>query len=147
MNFGGTSDWAIDLNQSYADNGTGNALSTGDSGEDFTVCDYSLKFNSLDDLSAASGKLRTDCIAAYALQVLINMLDTAYANYTNVNNGYDALFGYYVTYIEKLVPVILADDFMWNMSTTGEYAIIPNVGYGMNCTKIYILCKLDKAKH
>jgi hypothetical protein len=43
-----------------------------------------LIFCSLDDLSAAAGKLRTDCIVAYSFQVLIDMLDMAYANYTNV---------------------------------------------------------------
>lgn len=35
------------------------------------------------------------------------MLETAYNNYTNVNNGYDELFGYYVKYIERITPVTL----------------------------------------
>lgn len=134
MNFGGTSDWAVDLNQTYADNGTGAEQDEGYGTELFTVCDYSRTFGSLDDLQAAASGLRTDCIDFYALQVLLSMLDTAYANYTDVSNGYDALFPYYVTYIDKLVPEILADDFMWNMSTTSPNSVLPNVGYGMNCT-------------
>ncbi|EPS35046.1 putative alpha-1,3-glucanase [Penicillium oxalicum 114-2] len=105
---------------------------------DFEVCDYSKTFSSLDDLATAASGLRTDCIAVYSLQVLIDMLDTAYENYTNVNSGYDALFGYYVTYIENLVPVVLLGDFMFNMSTTGPFANIPNTGYGMD----YFQCTL-----
>ncbi|KAJ5901127.1 glycoside hydrolase [Penicillium tannophilum] len=108
MNFAGTSDWAVDLNQTYANNGTGDEV-TILTGDDYEVCDYSqiYKYKTLDELSAASGDMRSDCIAVYALQTLITMLDTAYDNYTNVNSGYDDLFGYYVTYMEDLVPTIL----------------------------------------
>ena len=137
LNFGGTSDWAIDLNITFNDNGTGLAESTGwGDGSDYQPCDYSKTFSSLDDLSAASGDLRTECIAVYSLQVLIDMLDVAYQNYTDVNSGYDALFGYYVTYIEDLTPEILKDNFMFNASTTGQYSNYLNVGYGMNCMSI-----------
>ena len=107
--------------------------------EDYVVCDYSITFDSLDDLNAHSGSLRSDCMAAYTLEVLISMLDVAYTNYTtNVTDGYDALFDYYVKYINKLVPEVLENEFMWNMSTTEEYNLyLPNVGYGMNCTNPY----------
>lgn len=139
LNFGGTSDWAVDLNETYSNNGTGDAEDSGyDDTDDFTFCDYSLRFASLDDLSAASDSLRSDCIPVYAMQVLIDMLDTAYANYTDVNNGYDDLFGYYVTYIDKLVPDILQDAFMFNITSDDEnwknVGALPLLGYGMNCT-------------
>lgn len=141
LNFGGTSDWAIDLNKTYDYQGNGDP-DDGFGGADYEICDFSLTFQGLDDLSAAAGNMRSDCIAAYTLQVLIDMLDTAYNNYTNVSNGYDDLFGYYVTYIGKLVPAILEDNFMWNMSTSGGpdmgTGALPNVGYGMNCTTPYL---------
>lgn len=137
LNFGGTSDWAVDLNQTFSNNGTGSEESSGyDDNSDFALCDYTLTFNSLDDLSAASGSLRSDCIAAYTMQVLIDMLNTAYANYTDVNNGYDDMFGYYVTYIEDLVPEILKAGFMFNITDNQHWdtiGFLPDLGYGMNC--------------
>lgn len=66
------------------------------------------------------------------------MLDTAYTNYTNVNNGYDDMLGYYVKYMMKLVPTILSDDFIFNISTTTQWETMLNLGYGMN----YFNCKL-----
>lgn len=136
LNFGGTSDWAIDLNQTYANNGTGDELGSGyDTGDALPPCDYTKKFASLDDLSAAAGDLRPDCVAIYTLQVLIDMCNAAYQNYTNVNQGYDELFGYYVTYIDKLIPAILPSEFMFNLSTTGAYAPVPNTGFGSDCMK------------
>lgn len=134
LNFGGTSDWAIDLNQTYANNGTGDEQGSGyDTGTALPVCDYSKSFGSLDDIANAAGDLRPDCVAVYTLEVLIDMLNTAYKNFTDVSQGYDDLFGYYVTYIEKLVPVILPSGFIFNVSDTGPYAPIPEMGFGANC--------------
>lgn len=134
LNFGGTSDWAIDLNQTYSSNGTGDEQSSGYGfGAALPVCDFTKSFGNLDDLSEAAGDIRADCLAVYTLDALINMLNTAYKNYTNVNQGYDDLFGYYVTYIEKLVPTILPSGFMFNVSDTGKYAEIPNAGFGSDC--------------
>ncbi|MCJ1310400.1 hypothetical protein MMC25_004064 [Agyrium rufum] len=138
LSFGGTSDWAIDLNGTCGDNPS----DLGDDGvwasEGFVACDYSRTLSSLDDLNSAAGGLRTDCLAVYTLQVLIDMLNTAYTNYTNVNSGYDEIFRYYVTYMEKLVPQVAANEFMFNSSTIGQYATFPNVGFGIN----YFSCKL-----
>lgn len=67
------------------------------------------------------------------------MLDTAYTNYTNVNNGYDDMLGYYVKYMMKLVPTILSDDFIFNISTTTQWETMLNLGYGMNCTSTFLL--------
>jgi hypothetical protein len=70
------------------------------------------------------------------LDTLIWMLDTAYDNYTDVNNGYDEMFDYYVKYIEKVVPSVLENAFMWNMSITGSNQLIPEIGPGFNCTVV-----------
>ncbi|PYH47158.1 uncharacterized protein BP01DRAFT_381001 [Aspergillus saccharolyticus JOP 1030-1] len=129
--FGGTSDWAVDLNETYVSNGTGSKLSSGLE-VDLTVCDYSMTFASLTDLSAQAGSLRTVCIGAYTLQVLIDMLDTACTNYTNVNNDYDEMFGYYVTYIIKLIASTLSNEFMFNQSATTQWEKMPVLGTGMN---------------
>ncbi|KAJ5765052.1 glycoside hydrolase [Penicillium odoratum] len=132
LNFGGTSDWAIDLNQTYSNGGNGSELSSGDYDDDYlTPCDYSLTFDSLDAIYDAADDYRSDCVAVYTLEVLINMLNTSYVNYTNVNQGYDDLFSYYVTYMEDLVPEILKDDFFFNTSATGGvYATQPAMGSG-----------------
>jgi chitinase len=137
MNFAGTSDWAIDLNQTYADNGAGDEYKSSlDEDEDFEVCDYSQidQFKNLDELASASGDIRPDCLAVYTLQTLITMLDTAYDNYTDVNNGYDDLFGYYVTYMEDMVPTILDTELLMegdgvNTGTGGQ----PTFADGASC--------------
>ncbi|OGM43096.1 hypothetical protein ABOM_008232 [Aspergillus bombycis] len=67
-------------------------------------CDYSLTFNSLEALEKASGDIPSGCMPMYAAQVLMDTLDTALANYTDVDNGYDDKFGYYVKYLRAMVP-------------------------------------------
>lgn len=130
MHFGGSADWAIDLNVTYTNNGTGNDTELYEDWPDYISCP-NVTFATLEDLQNAQGGMDTFCVSLYTLQTLIAMLETAYANYTDVNNGYDDVFGYYVTYMMNLVPEILEDAFMWNMSTTGDNAIVPNIGYGM----------------
>ncbi|KAJ5100662.1 glycoside hydrolase [Penicillium angulare] len=110
-NFGGTSDWAVDLNATYNDDGSGDEVEP-DLGDTWESCDYSKSFNTLDELSEASAGMRSDCISVYTLQTLVTMLNVAYDNYTDINSGYDELFGYYVTYMEKLVPTILNSHLM-----------------------------------
>lgn len=108
--------------------------------DDFQMCDYTLTFKNLDDLNARAGQYRSDCVAKYTLDVLIAMLDTAYNNYTSVNDGYDKEFGYYVTYMKKLIPSVLDNSLMFNQSATGEYANMPTVGPLMT----YFDCKVGK---
>ena len=84
--------------------------------------------------------MRTDCVVFYTLQVLIKMLDTAYDNYTNVNNGYDGMFTYYVEYMNDLVLQILYNKLMFvgdggNLAGTEIVGASPVFGEGMNCTK------------
>ncbi|GLI79232.1 glucan endo-1,3-alpha-glucosidase agn1 [Penicillium ochrochloron] len=136
LNFGGTSDWAVDLNQTYASNGTGSEVDSGYD-DDYQLCDYSLTYDSLEELSSAAADMRTDCVGFYTLQVLIKMLDTAYDNYTNVNNGYDEMFTYYVDYMNDLVPQILDTSLMFvgdggNPDGTESVGAAPVWGEGMN---------------
>ena len=103
---------------------------TGLGSDNFTMCDYTVAFDTLADLglSIATGELtspvtgsvhpkgtmRSDCVAAYALDALITMLDTAYNNYTVINDGYDKEFDFYITYMKKTVAWVLDNSFMFN---------------------------------
>jgi chitinase len=110
--------------------------------EDGVPCDYTLTFNNLDDLNAVSDGMRVQCLAAYALNTLITMLDTAYDNYTSVNDGYDQEFDFYVTYIEKLVPRVLDTSFMFDeVKSAGSGFPFP--GKGMSCECYTILTVAD----
>lgn len=101
--------------------------------EDYIPCDYTKTFHNLDDLNAASAGLRSQCLAAHAMQTLITMLDTAYDNYNSVNNGYDNEFANYVTYVKKLVPTVLDKSFMFNVAKETLYEPISPPGPGMSC--------------
>lgn len=140
LNFAGTSDWAIDLNGTIDDT-SGPSTSDPDSDdsddgfdpEDWEPCDLTLTFSDLDDLSGKAGGLRSDCVDIYTLQVLMDMFQKALDDYNNVNNGYDEMFGYYVTYMKKLVPNVAAEAFIFNATQDPKYATAPTVGFGMNC--------------
>ncbi|KAI9742739.1 MAG: hypothetical protein M1818_003468 [Claussenomyces sp. TS43310] len=71
------------------------------------VCDTTLNFDTLADLSAASGSFPDICTDYYALGVLGSMLDSAMANYSVANAGYDSVFGDYVTYTKEMVTSAL----------------------------------------
>jgi chitinase len=101
--------------------------------EHYIGCDYTKRFADLDDLNAFSDGLRSECLAAYAMETLITMLDTAYDNYTSVNDGYDEEFGYYVKSIHNLVPGVLQNSFMFDMANSHSWTTTPPVGPGMSC--------------
>lgn len=135
MNFAGSVDWAVDLNRTYANNGTGDLQEPGDDWPEYEPCP-TFHYPYLEGIQTAldSGIIPKHCAAEKTLDTLLWMLDAAYNNYTDVNNGYDETFGYYVKYIESVVPAILENAFMWNMSITKDTEIVPEIGYGMNCT-------------
>ena len=132
---------------------------SGDAGyppENYTICDYSASFNSLFDLNVAiaaaaalgpatgslgglvgqmlgGGTLRSDCVSAYAMGAVINMLNSAWANYTTISEGYDKEFGFYIKYMEKTVPSIIDNVFMFDASKATATESIAPVGPGMQC--------------
>jgi len=61
------------------------------------TCDFTLQFNTLDALSAATGTFPDICTEYYTLGTFGSMLDGAIANYTDANNGYDGVFNDYVS--------------------------------------------------
>ncbi|KAH2378148.1 hypothetical protein KXV98_005294 [Aspergillus fumigatus] len=70
------------------------------------LCDLSLHFSSWEALQAATD-IPELCMPMYAMQVLMDTLNTALRNYTDVNNGYDENFGYYVKYLRGMVPEVI----------------------------------------
>jgi len=118
-----------------------------DSFENGVPCDYTMTFDNLDDLNAASDGLRVECLAAYTLDTLITMLDAAYDHYNSVNDGYDEEFGYYVTYIQKLVPSVLNNRFMFDKARETVIQDIAPPGPGMSCEYCIILEDADISRY
>ncbi|CAI4210330.1 unnamed protein product [Parascedosporium putredinis] len=99
LNFGGVSDWAVDLGLDRADTereGDGD-LDLGD----FKECDWSATFSSLKNLADKSEGMDPVCAAVHALRVLTDMLHDAMDGYDDVADGYDGLFDTYANYIKK----------------------------------------------
>lgn len=151
MHFGGSVDWAVDLDRSYANNGEGD-LESDEDWPDPELCPTT-KYSTLHDLQEAldGTSIPNRCIAYMTLDTLVRLLDDAWDAYNDVNNGYDEMFDYYVKYIEKVVPSVLEHAFMFNTSITEDpdYAV-PKPGDGMryfdcgylgdnwdNCYKIF----------
>lgn len=81
--------------------------------------------------------MKSNCIAAYTLQTLITTLNNADDNYTNVNNGYDELFSYYVTYMENLVPTILHTELILDGDgDTSGNGDTPTLADGASCKRL-----------
>jgi len=98
-----------------------------------TYCDYTLVFDTLDEIAAAAaaGTIDDVCISWYSLQTLSEMIDGSITNYTAVDKGYDQVFKYYVEYVKNMVPDALGK-FMAIATPTS-----PNGGAGQQ----YFDCK------
>ncbi|KAI0191619.1 hypothetical protein F4808DRAFT_476023 [Astrocystis sublimbata] len=144
MKLGGNVDWAVDLNRTYSKNGTGDAEEAGDEWPPYEPCPDK-HYDTLGDLLDAqnSGSVPNRCVAQMTLDTIGRLVDKSYKDYNDVNNGYDEMWGYYVKYIEKIVPDTLSYAFMWNMSSTPEKQRWPNRGFGMND---YFDCKFPEEK-
>ncbi|KAI1295256.1 exo-1,3-beta-D-glucanase [Xylaria venustula] len=68
------------------------------------TCDYSLSYATMDDLEAASGSWPSECFDFYMLGTLNFLLSDALNNYTSANDGYDALWKYYVDSVKGSIP-------------------------------------------
>ncbi|KAH8692178.1 glycoside hydrolase family 18 protein [Talaromyces proteolyticus] len=95
LNFGGTIEWAVDLEQWTGDNeaplGIDNELPATSPIE---ACDAT--YNTLEDLDGAAPDIPSHCVLPYTLTALNNLLSEAMTNYTSLNNdGYDSKFKTY----------------------------------------------------
>lgn len=103
---------------------------------DFDVCDYSFSFNSLDDSNAQSGSLHSGCTYFYALDSSDQVARHSLADLTPVVEEYDAEFDYYVTYITKIISLIIDGQYMLGKASTTQSMLIPVFCQGMNCTNV-----------
>ncbi|KAK4118597.1 glycoside hydrolase family 18 protein [Parathielavia appendiculata] len=101
LNFGGVSDWAVDLDRDWGSSGIGDSVDEDDEG---LFCDPEVHFDSLQALEAAAATVIPGCHIIYTLDVLGDMLDAAVARYNDVNNGYDSKFDSYVRYLKNALP-------------------------------------------
>jgi glucan 1,3-beta-glucosidase len=75
------------------------------------LCDFSQDFATLDEVQAASGSFSPACTDYYTIRALENMLQDTIGQFASADNGYDALYGYYVESVKNSVPTAL-DTFM-----------------------------------
>ncbi|OBT89627.1 hypothetical protein VE02_01780 [Pseudogymnoascus sp. 03VT05] len=71
------------------------------------TCDSSVNIQDLLMLEAAALAFPATCTDRYAVRMLSNMLDATIANYTTVDSGYNAVFGYYTEYVKEMIPQAL----------------------------------------
>lgn len=72
------------------------------------ICDKSRSFNSLEELQSAAGSFPAICMPYYALTTLLPTLNASLTKYATVNNGYDAVYSYYIEYVKDFVPGALS---------------------------------------
>ncbi|KAJ4156030.1 hypothetical protein LMH87_001244 [Akanthomyces muscarius] len=102
LNFAGTSDWAVDLNEYTIDVGS-------DSGfKDFALsdlddieCSGDLNPGNMGDLVDKADKLPARCTAMFALDILYGTLEDALQLFDVNSNGYDDKFGYYEEWVKE----------------------------------------------
>lgn len=114
LNFGGTSDWAVDLDKDYGSDGIGEGdLDTGknpDGGG--PVCDKRDSYDTLEKISGDTG-LDPYCASMYTLYVLSKSLEGSIDRYHDVDNGYDEKFDSYAKYMKKGLPETLRQYTHW----------------------------------
>jgi hypothetical protein len=94
-------------------------------------CNLTQTYATVDDLNSAAGSFPNQCMGYYALGTLYTTLNASLANYTQTNDGYDDVFGDYVTYTKEMVPEILT------LFMAGSSSDNPQGGDGnkyFNCT-------------
>ncbi|KAM0325563.1 hypothetical protein ACHAQA_007550 [Verticillium albo-atrum] len=94
LNFGGVSDWAVDLDKDYGDSGIGSGDPEESSLSGGRNCPLSKTYKDLDAL-AADDTVADDCKPVLALGVLEGLLDKSMQMYEDVDNGYDKNFAAY----------------------------------------------------
>ncbi|KAL4879465.1 hypothetical protein BJY04DRAFT_220061 [Aspergillus karnatakaensis] len=123
LGFGGTSDWAVDLDRYGGAGGVPGADEESDYGDDtpFEACDEEIWYNTLEEVRRDLENIPARCRNVYISEVLQKMLDAALVKYHDVNNGYDDKFNTYARYMKKAAPKSL-DTFMhWITGPGQEY--------------------------
>lgn len=108
LNFGGTSDWAVNLDRDYGSDGVGNLDPEKIEMGGGPQCDQANRYTMLEKISGDTS-LDPTCAAQYALSVLYKMLDDTTSKYSKVNDGYDSKFKSYTKYLKKGLPDVLSN--------------------------------------
>ncbi|KAF2261554.1 glycoside hydrolase [Lojkania enalia] len=112
LNFGGTSDWAVDLDHDYGDSGIGNTDPDSVEPGGGPVCDSANNYDTLEKI-ADDNDLDPTCAMQYSLRVLNIMLQQSIVKYRAVDDGYDSKFQSYVKYLKKGLPETLRQHMSW----------------------------------
>ncbi|KAG5804982.1 hypothetical protein H9Q74_010194 [Fusarium xylarioides] len=116
LNFGGTSDWAIDLQEEWADTHNVDGDIDDDENELELIEPCDKEYDSIDDIpSSTSGH----CVAPYILGSLSKELSVAIKDYKEVSKGYDDKFKWYVDWVKEGIDMAL-DTFMKVKSGEGN---------------------------
>ncbi|KAH7080580.1 hypothetical protein BKA63DRAFT_591192 [Paraphoma chrysanthemicola] len=114
LNFGGTTDWAVDLGAwfngpSDGENGDGSGwdVSSGDN----LQCDSSSWPTNLEDLEKNINNIPGHCRGQALVRVLVSALDGAIQSYNSVVKDYDDKFGWYADWVKDSIDAQL-DEFM-----------------------------------
>ncbi|KAE8385657.1 hypothetical protein BDV23DRAFT_190665 [Aspergillus alliaceus] len=107
LNFGGSSDWAIDL-QNYSDNENGD---DSDDGDDTPTCPSDKNPGTLEGLADKADSLDPGCVNLFAMDILYSQLVDSLSLFQTNSEGYDDKFGWYEKWTkEQIQPRI--DKFM-----------------------------------
>jgi chitinase len=100
LNFGGTSDWAVDL-QEYRDSvdGDNSGSDLGDVHDEDCIQEYA----NLDALVADLDNVAGVCAAEYAVGTMSTLLNETLKKFDEIKQDYDGKFGYYASWIDELV--------------------------------------------
>ncbi|KAK1635899.1 chitinase [Colletotrichum phormii] len=120
LNFGGVSDWAVDLDKDYGDSGIGNGDSDDSNLSGGKNCPLSKTYNDLDEL-AKDDSVSDDCKPVLAIKILEKMLDKSLANYDDVDNGYDKNFAAYRRVMKDSAKQAMAKFTSWHDGKYRDY--------------------------
>ncbi len=128
LNFGGISDWAVDLEQFHAPPGSPD---DGGDDDDPPVMQCSDAFAGLDDVvSKAHTGIPAYCWGQYIMEALPAELDGVLVQYNKVADDYDGKFGYYEQYIKDIISSKL-NTWMYPIGPTPPPGNEPTRGRGM----------------
>ncbi|PVI04199.1 glycoside hydrolase family 18 protein [Periconia macrospinosa] len=130
LNFGGTSDRAVDPDKDYGTDGVGD-LDPDELEEDGVgpKCDQYKDYNTHDKI-AGKDALEPTCAALYTLGVLKGMLNDSMTKYSAVNDGYDSKFQSYTKYLKNGLPELLEHHMYYQNGAGQKYFNCHFVGGG-----------------
>ncbi|CAN9331814.1 unnamed protein product [Alternaria alternata] len=120
LNFGGVSDWAVDLDKDYGDSGIGNNGEDDDNQMGGKNCPLTKEYADLEAL-ANDGDVSDDCKPVLAVSILEKMLDGSITKYNDADNGYDKNFEAYQRVIKKSAEAAFKKFADWEFGNIRKY--------------------------